>query len=366
MTFVELFFDLVFVFAITSVTQLVLHDLDWAGVGKGLLILWLVWWAWTQFTWTLNPADTNHVGVRLVTLAATAVAFFMAQAIPDAYDSAGAWFAFAYIGVRVLGLGLQLAQQSGVRDDVPTLLAWVSGSAFGLVAVAIGGLVESEARVIFWAVAVALDLVAAGRAGRGSWTLNAAHFAERHGLIVIIALGESLIAAGVALAALDRDFEFFVGTASAVVLACAAWWIYFALAKERLEEFLEAQPSGGSGTVGRDVYSWGHLPIIAGIISFAVAAEQILTHLDEELSTEALLALSFGVVLYLGGIAAGLWRSGERGVAPWAVAAAVAVGAAIAGSAVTSPLVSLAAVAAVLVAFAVWGQRSQRLLHQVS
>ncbi len=352
-TFVELFFDLVFVFAVTSVTRLVLEDLDWAGVGKAALILWLVWWAWTQFTWTLNPADTNHRSVRLITLVAAAVAFFMAQAIPDAYTTAGAWFAFSYVIVRVLGLGLQVGLQAGTRENPSTFYAWLGGSLFGLAAVLIGGLVDSPGREIFWGAAVALDVLAAARAGRGRWRIHAAHFAERHGLIVIIALGESLIAGGVALSGLDRDLAFAVGTIAAVAVVCAAWWIYFGLAKEAMEEHLESTSIEDSGRTARDVYSFGHLPIIAGIIGLAVGIEQILGHADESLSGEALVALVLGVWLYLGGVAFGLYRSGDRRLVAWLAAAAAAAVAVVAAAPVSTGLVALVAVAIVLAAFAV-------------
>src|ERR671919_3012206 len=107
-TFVELFFDLVFVFAVTQVTALTAHDLTPAGIGRSLVVFWLIWWAWTQFTWTLNPADTKHAGVRLITLLATAIAFVMATGVLGAFAADGLWFALPYVAVRILGLGLQV------------------------------------------------------------------------------------------------------------------------------------------------------------------------------------------------------------------------------------------------------------------
>jgi low temperature requirement protein LtrA len=129
-TFVELFFDLVFVYAVTQLTSLVLHDLSWEGVGEAALLFWLVWWAWTQFTWTLNLADTEHVWVRLPTLAATAVAFFLAQSVPDAFGDAGAWFAVSYVVVRLIGLGVQ-AWVIG-SDQLESLVRWASLSLVGI------------------------------------------------------------------------------------------------------------------------------------------------------------------------------------------------------------------------------------------
>lgn len=353
-TFVELFFDLVFVFAVTSITGLLLHNLNWGGVGHSILILWLVWWAWTQFTWTLNPADTNHPAVRVITLTATAAAFFMAQAIPDAFTSAGAWFAFSYVLVRLLGLGLQLSLNFQIQDNARAVAVWVAGSGIGLVAVVAGGLLPSPWREILWTAAVISDLLSASRAGRGRWSLNARHFAERHGLIVIIALGESLIAAGLALGHVLRDMTFMISTVTTVIAVCALWWIYFGLAKDEFEDHLETRTADETGAEARNIYSWGHLPIIAGIIAFAVAIEQVLTHPNEALAPEALVALAFGVLLYFGGIAYGLHHSGRRSVVPWVIATVIALTGLVASSA-ASGLVSLLTVTVVLVAFALWG-----------
>lgn len=358
-TFVELFFDLVFVFAVTSITGLLLDNLNGGGVGHSILILWLVWWAWTQFTWTLNPADTNHPAVRVITLTATAAAFFMAQAIPDAFTSAGAWFAFAYVIVRSLGLGLQLGLNFQIRENARAVAGWVAGSGIGLVVVVAGGLLPSPWREILWTTAVIADWLSASRAGRGRWTLHAGHFAERHGLIVIIALGESLIAAGLALGHVPRDMTFLIGTVATVIAVCALWWIYFGLAKDELEDHLETRTADEAGREARNIYSWGHLPIIAGIIAFAVAIEQVLTHPDEALAPEALVALVLGVVLYFGGIAYGLHHSGRRSIVPWAIATVIAITVLVASSA-ASGLVSLLAVTVVLVAFALWGSWAWR------
>lgn len=352
-TFVELFFDLVFVFAVTSITQILLHDIGWGGLGHGVLILWLVWWAWTQFTWTLNPADTDHPGVRLITLAATAAAFFMATAIPDAFTKSGGWFAISYALVRLLGLGLQLGVTSAVHKNLRAVAAWMAGSGLGILLVVVGGFSPSPLREALWAGAILVDILSAGLAAQGEWKLHASHFAERHGLIVIIALGESLIAAGVALAHLPRDAAFAVGTIVTVIAICALWWVYFVHVKDDLEEHLASSPPRDVGREARNIYSWGHLPIIAGIISMAVAIEHILTHPAEQGGTNVLVALAAGVLLFLGGIAYGLRRLPQRRILPWGVAAAVTVVAVTATNG-SHGIFSLSAVAAILVGLAVW------------
>jgi low temperature requirement protein LtrA len=325
-TFVELFFDLVFVYAITQLTALVLHDLTWSGLVRAALLFWLVWWAWTQFTWTLNVADTEHVWVRLPTLAATAVAFFMAQSVPDAFGDAGVWFAISYVLVRLIGIGVQGWVLSGEADGA--FPVWASSSLIGIGLVLAGGFASPDARVWFWLAALVADLLAAGFAGRGVWHLEPGHFAERHGLIVIIALGESLIAAGVASSEVERGVTFAVTTAGAVIATCALWWTYFGSLHSGLEERLGRQGDADRGRFARDVFSFWHAAVVAGVIGVAVAFEAAIAHPNDELASGLALALTVGVALYVGGLAAAAARAGIReGVAPRAGVAVVALAA---------------------------------------
>ena len=325
-TFVELFFDLVFVYAVTQLTSLVVHDLSWPGVGRAALLFWLVWWAWTQFTWTLNLADTEHVLVRVPALVATAVAFFMAQSVPDAFGVAGAWFAVSYVAVRLIGIAVQAWVIAG--DQEGSFSSWASWSMIGIILVLAGGLAGQEVRVWLWLAAFASDLLAAGLAGRGSWVIEPGHFAERHGLIVIIALGESLIAAGVASARVDRDVTFAFTAGGAVVATCALWWTYFGTLHSRLEQRLAEQTALAVGRFARDVFSFWHAIVVAGVISIAVAFEEAIAHPADSLTSGASLALTGGVALFVGGLAAAAMRSGERDAAwPRVVVAVTALAA---------------------------------------
>ncbi|MGP1675444.1 MAG: low temperature requirement protein A, partial [Candidatus Limnocylindrales bacterium] len=176
-TFVELFFDLVFVFAVTQLTVLTAHDLTPEGILRSILLGWLIWWAWTQFTWTLNPADTTHPTVRIVTLAATGMALIMAASVPRAFADDALWFAIPYVLVRVLGLGLQVRvdlERIGVSHT--GVLSWAGLSCTGLVLVIVGSVVDADIRPWVWLLAIVADVVAAGIAGRSTvWDLNAAH-----------------------------------------------------------------------------------------------------------------------------------------------------------------------------------------------
>jgi low temperature requirement protein LtrA len=219
-TFVELFFDLVFVFAITQMVGLLHHDLSWTGAGKAILVFWMVWWAWTQFTWALNAANTDHVFVQLGTLIATALAFFMAVAVPEAFGDGALWFAVTYAAVRVVGLGmygLVALHTPGLGGAVKSFAALSVG---GLACAVVGGVLGGPAQLWLWGLTIFLDFVAAATAGESDgWNLRASHFAERHGLIVIIALGESLIVAAAGVVGTDFSGEVLLVAVLAVLVS---------------------------------------------------------------------------------------------------------------------------------------------------
>ena len=309
-TFVELFFDLVFVFAVTQITVSTASDLSVANLLRSLLLFWLIWWAWTQFTWTLNPADTTHRLVRAITLAATGAAFIMASSVPRAFADDALWFAVPYLVVRLLGLGLQvridLEQDS---DGVATVQRWAAASSLGLIAVLAGALVDPPARNWLWLLAILLDLAAAALAGGGKvWDLSPAHVSERHGLFVIIAIGESLIVAGTAVAGDERTAELVAAGAAALVGASLLWWMYFDWFKEALEHDLARAAPTELGGLVRDAYSLGHFPLVFGIIGYAVAVEEIMLHPSDPAPRTVLVALAGGVALFNLSTVFAYWR----------------------------------------------------------
>jgi low temperature requirement protein LtrA len=312
-TFVELFFDLVFVFAVTQLTALTAHDLTIAGVGRSLVLFWLIWWAWTQFTWTLNPADTTHPIVRIVTLAATASAFVMAASVPRAFDDDPLWFAAPYLIVRALGLWLQVrVDLERVDDDEGGILRWASVSTLGLAIVLAGAFVDPSVRPVVWLAAIATDLLATQAAGGRTWDVHPAHLSERHALFVIIALGESLIVAGTAVAADTRTAALAAAAGATILIACLLWWSYFGWLKEALEERFAAAKARQVGRLARDAYSLGHFPLLCGIIGFAVAVEEIVAHPDAPLAGEVVIALGAGISLFVGFSAFAYWRLARR------------------------------------------------------
>lgn len=204
-SYLELFFDLVFVFAITQITSLLLSDLSAGGFARSLLMLALVWWAWSGYAWTTTAIDVDSLVNRAGILAGAAAAFFMAFALPGAFSDDTVWFAFSYLAVRTIQVGLFTL---GVRDDATYLRSALRLAPFFLLSPALvvgGAYAGGDARLALWGAAIAIDVLGAITAGGGEFQVSATHFAERHALFVIIALGESLIAIGISAADALRD-----------------------------------------------------------------------------------------------------------------------------------------------------------------
>jgi low temperature requirement protein LtrA len=328
-TFVELFFDLVFVFCVTQVVSLLHNGVTWRSAGEAVLVFWLVWWGWTQFTWALNAADTTHPRVEVATLVATGVAFFLAVGIPSAFHGHSLWFAGTYVAVRVLGLLVydwvawaDASQHSAVRR----FSLWSVG---GMVAVLIGGAAGGNAQYALWAVAVALDIVAAlvGASADG-WNLRPEHFSERHGLFVIIALGESLIVAAISLSDGDWPAPQLITAVLCVAIAGAMWWLYFVRNRVELDHALENAKGNAQSMLARDAYSIIHFPMLLGVIAYAATVDTALSHPTDPLGRAGRILLAASVLLYAGAMAMALTRAGRRVKAvrlwiPFATAAAV-------------------------------------------
>jgi low temperature requirement protein LtrA len=310
-TFIELFFDLVFVFAVTQVVALVHDDgIGWASVGRALLVFWLVWWGWTQFTWALNAADTTHYLVEFGTLFAAGIAFFMAVSLPHAYDGRELWFGLTYVGVRIVGLGIYAAvawenplQRAAVRS-------FAVASVAGMVAVAAGAAIGGNLQYWFWGLAIFLDVLAAAVGGQAEgWNLHTEHFVERHGLFVIIALGESLIVTAGSLTNSDWTAALVLSALLVVLVTFAFWWSYFPAAKPHLEDGLARLTGAAHSTTARDVFSLLHFPMLFGIIAFAAAVEEILAHPQSPLPAGGRYLLAASLLLFVGGMSLASWRA---------------------------------------------------------
>jgi low temperature requirement protein LtrA len=325
-TFVELFFDLVFVYCVTQVVTLFHGRVDVGSAVSALLVFWLVWWAWTQFTWALNAANTDHPRIQVITLLATSVAFFLAVGIPGALGPGALWFAGPYVALRVIGLLVYywVARRDPNQRQAVRVFGLVSAT--GLGAVLAGGFLGGGAVYWCWGVAIVLDLAAAGIGGQlEGWNLHPAHFAERHGLIVIIALGETLIVAAAGLVEAAKSPMVIATGALAVAVTSGLWWSYFRHARPALEHALAARDGNARSCLARDVFSVLHFPMLCGVIAIAAATEAALAHPDQALGADLRLALGGGAVLFVCGTAAGMWRATGRALLwRWATAPVVA------------------------------------------
>jgi len=356
-TFVELFFDLVFVFSVTQVVGLLHDSLDWIAVSQAILVFWLVWWAWTQFTWALNAADTTHYLVELGALVATGVAFFMAVALPDAFHGRGLWFAIPYVLVRLIGLILYAWVASENPSQRAAVQRFAVVSIGGLVAVLIGGIAGGAMQVWFWAFAILLDVIAAAIGGQAEgWNLHPEHFGERHGLFVIIALGETLIVAAGGVTGVPWTGELITAAVLAVALTGGLWWSYFTQAKPELDHALESSRGVAQSMLARDAFSLVHFPMLCGVIAYAVAVEEAIAHPAEPLPLEGRVMLAVGLALFVGGMAAAMWRATRRLLLPRLV---LTVGTAIMIVVVAgvAPLFTLAIALAGIVVIAALEQR---------
>ncbi len=294
----ELFFDLVFVFAITQVTQFIADDPTWEGLARGMLILAAVWWAWVGYSWLTNWLDTEEDLTRLGIFVAMAAMFVVSLSIPTAFNDDGLLFAAAYAVVRVTHILLYgyAANDDDVQEAVRRFAPPVTVAVSLLV---LASFFDGAVQGGIWAVAIALDF-SAGLVGRGQkWKLHPGHFAERHGLIVIIAFGESIVATGLGAQGTGLTAGVVSAALLAIVLAGALWWAYFDVVAIVAERRLKQAGRVEQALMARDSYSYIHLLMIAGIVLVALGAKKTIAHVDEPLKIVPAVALCGGVALYL-------------------------------------------------------------------
>ena len=351
-TFVELFFDLVFVFCITQIAAMLHGHIDLPSAGSALVVFWLVWWAWTQFTWALNAANTDHPQVQMTALLATAVAFFLAVGVPGALGDGALWFAVPYVAVRMIGLLLYYAVARNDPGQRQAVRVFGLLSLSGLAVVVVGALAGGSAQYGWWGLAIALDLLAAGVGGQlEGWNLHPDHFVERHGLIVIIALGETLIVAAAGLAGATMTPVLIATGGLAVAVTCGLWWSYFRRARLEFEHALRSREGNARSCLARDVFSVMHFPMLCGVIVLAAGTEEALAHPDELLAVSVRVALGAGVVLFVCGTGLAIWRATGR-MPVWRAVLAPLSAAVVLGTG-TIPWVAMATLSAMLVAMAV-------------
>ena len=298
-TALELFFDLVFVFAITQVTGFLYHDPTWVRLIEAVAILMALWFAWTGYAWLGNTAGSDEGPMRVVLLAAMAPLLVASLAVPHAFGKDALIFGVAYFLVR----GLHLLAYAVLARGQPELGAAVVRLARTILPAAavlvLAGLLPGTGRAICWAVALAIDYGGLLVGSVEGWRVEPAHFAERHGLIIIIALGESIVALGVGAAGLALDVGVVTGVVLGLAVAGCLWWAYFDVVAAVAERKLREADALARARIARDSYSYLHLPMVAGIVVFAFGVKDTLVHAHAHLPSVPAVALCGGVALYL-------------------------------------------------------------------
>jgi low temperature requirement protein LtrA len=306
-TTLELFYDLVFVFAITQVSHLLLEHLTWEGAGQATLVLLVVWWSWNYTTWVTNELDPESIVVRLLVIALMLASLLMAIAIPEAFGGRALLFVGSYVAIQVgrhTFLTFAAAERGTLeRQRAGRILAWFVAAGALWIA---GGLADGSTRTVLWLAALALDYGAPlvtfwlpwrPRLTPEAWEVGTEHFAERFQLFIIIALGESIVITGATTGDLELTAARVAAFALAFLATAALWWIYFSvvatIAQRRLEE------AENRTLLARDAYTYLHAMIVAGILLSAVGDELVIAHPTGELTDAQLAAVVCGPALYL-------------------------------------------------------------------
>jgi low temperature requirement protein LtrA len=297
----ELFFDLVFVFAITQVTGFVSARPSWTRLVEGLAILAVLWFAWSGYAWLGNTANTDEGLVRVILLAAMAAMLIGSLAVPHAFGKYGLIFGTAYFLIRALHIGCYAALARARQD--PTLAAAVGRLGSTMLPAAallvLGGALSGAPRAVCWGAALLIDYGGLVVRGVEGWRVEPGHFAERHSAVIIIALGESIVSLGVGAGEVSLDAGLIVGALFGIATAAALWWAYFDVVSIVAERRLRRAPPRDQVLIARDSYTYLHLPMLAGIIVFAIGVKRTLLHDDAHLQLVPAVALCGGVALYL-------------------------------------------------------------------
>ncbi|HST68143.1 MAG TPA: low temperature requirement protein A, partial [Solirubrobacterales bacterium] len=269
------------------------------GLLRGVLVLASIWWAWAAYAWLTNEIDSRRWPVRLAIFGAMIAMLIASLAVPGAFEDDAMLFACAYLGVRLMHIGLFAAASEHV-DVRQAARALALTATLAPVLLIVAAQLEETAQTVLWIVVLAIDYAGGGLRGIGGWRLSPGHFAERHSLIVIIALGESIVAIGVGAEGIELRAGELIAAALGVVIAAGMWWTYFDDALEQVERRLQALPEGlARNVVARDAFSFLHLPLVVGIVLLALGVKKTLEHVDEPLKLIAAVGLCGGVALYL-------------------------------------------------------------------
>jgi low temperature requirement protein LtrA len=304
----ELFFDLVFVLAITECTSLMSHHPTWSGLAQGLLVLGVLWWAWASYAWLTSVIDPEAGPVRLVFFAAMAAMLIAAICVPEAFGDLALVFALAIGFFRVAHIALFMivgAESPDLRNSTKALAV---STAIAVALLATASAFDGFPQAALWILALALDFGGPYFFGIDGWQLVPGHFAERHGLIIIIALGESIVEIGAG-AAGQLDLGIGIAAVLGVGIAAAMWWLYFdVVAIVSAKRLADAEEGGVQNELARDSYSYIHLFLVGGIVMAAFGLKTVIAHTSQHLDWVTAFALLGGIALYLLGLVAFRYR----------------------------------------------------------
>jgi low temperature requirement protein LtrA len=306
----ELFFDLVFVLAITQCTALMADSSTWTGMAQGMLVLGMLWWAWVGYSWLTSVIDPEEGLVRLAMFGSMAALLVVSLAVPEAFGGLGLTFAVSYALLRAGWLVLFFVASHDTPDLRHSIwIGLVPSTAVGVGLLVAASYLDGSAQLVLWCTALALDMLGPYLFGSEGWKLEPHHFAERHGLIFIIALGESIVAIGVGSEA-GVDAGVITAAVLGVALAATMWWAYFDVVAIVAGRRLAELPVGREqNEMARDSYSFLHFPMIAGVVLIALGLKKTIAHVDEPLVPETAFALVGGLAMYLFAHIAFRWRN---------------------------------------------------------
>jgi low temperature requirement protein LtrA len=307
-TSLELFMDLVFVFAVTQLSHLLLNHLTWEGAAQTLFLLLATWWAWNYTTWMTNWLNPDSIPVRMMLIGVMLASLLMSIGIPDAFGDRAGIFVVGYLSVQIGRTAWALWALGPRTTEGENFLHILSWFLFSGVFWVLGALEGGHAQTFLWLAAFAIDFAGPaarywvpgrGRSPSGSWTIDAAYFGERFQLFVIIALGESIVLTGATASELQIDFQTGLALAIAFLTTGALWWLYFDFVAKIA--VVRLRLSDDPGSLGRDAYTYLHIPIVAGIIVAAVGDELFIAHPGEHLHAAEALVVVAGPAIYLVG-----------------------------------------------------------------
>jgi low temperature requirement protein LtrA len=298
----ELFFDLVFVFTITQLTGVLTHEELGTGLGQVVLMLVVIFWMYGGYAWLTNAVTVDQGARRVLLLGGMAGYLVLALAIPEAFHGAGTAFGLAYLGVVAVHTLLFLrADSEGARQGIRTIAPF---NLFTALLVLAGGIAGGTAQYVLWAIAAVAEWLTPRLLQEGTFEISPAHFVERHGLVVIVAIGESVVAIGIGAEGLDLTFGLAALAVLGLLLSACLWWTYFGGDDSLAEEALAGAPDAERPRLAIDAWGYCHLGLLLGIIAVAAGVKHVLGHPGDALPDKDAILLAGGAALYLASDAA--------------------------------------------------------------